>query len=203
MATITPNLITAPTTEAISVAELKRQLGIASDDSLWDNQLEICRVAARQYYERRTGRTVHETEWEIVLDEFPDEDEVELPRATPLISITSLKYTDSDGETTTWDSSNYIADTDSLPGKLVLGYGKSWPSATLYPASPIKIRYKAGIETTSPITEARDDDKAPILLIAAALFENRAGWLQDGKISPTLDFGLQMLLEARTVSYAF
>ena len=130
----TPNIITEPITEAVSLSELKYQLGIDISDDTWDEQLPIYQVAAREYYEGQTARTIHETELEFILDVFPGSNRIVLPRATPLISITSVKYKDSGGDEETWPASNYIADTDQTPGALVRGYGKSWPSFTPYPA---------------------------------------------------------------------
>jgi uncharacterized phiE125 gp8 family phage protein len=169
---IQPNLITAPTTETISEEELKFQLSMTDSDDVTDTNLSIYRKAAREYHESRTGRTIHETEWELVLNAFPGGDRIELPRATPLISITSIKYFDSDGTENTFSDSNYIVDTWSRPGCAVLAYNESWPSFTAYPVAPVRVRYKAGI-ATSPTTEADDADKLPVLLLAAALYENR------------------------------
>jgi uncharacterized phiE125 gp8 family phage protein len=62
----------------------------------------------------------------------------------PLQSVSSIKYKDDDGTETTWSASGYIVDTDSEPGRVVLAYGESWPSVTLYPAAPIQVTYVAG-----------------------------------------------------------
>lgn len=167
---ITPKIITAPTTEAISETELLQQLSI--DDATGVN-LTIYRQAAREYYESCTGRTMHETEWEWVMDAFPGGNTIVLPRATPLISVTSVTYLDSDGTENTLAASKYVINTWDVLGSLTLAYGEQWPSFTAYPVAPIRIRYKAGIETASPITEANDADKIPILMLAAALFRNR------------------------------
>ncbi len=202
----TPNIITEPITEAVSLTELKHQLGIDTSDTTFDSLLPIYQVAARLHFEGQAARTVHEAELEFVRDAFPGSDRIELPRATPLISITSVKYTDSDGDEETWPASNYIADTDQTPGALVRGYGKSWPSFTPYPASPIKIRYKAGIATASPITEASEADKIPILMLAAALFENREAVVvsDSGSVGQiAVMCGAESFIALRQVEYAF
>ena len=66
-----------------------------------------------------------------------------------LQSITSIKYTDSNGDTTTWSSSNYRADVESDPGKVYLGYNKSWPTATLRSSSAIEIIFVCGFGSSS------------------------------------------------------
>jgi uncharacterized phiE125 gp8 family phage protein len=201
---ITPNLITAPTTEVISETELKHQLSMTDSDDVIDTNLTIYRTAAREYYEGQTGRTIHETEWELVLDSFPDIS-IELPRATPLISITSVKYVESDGTENTFSAASYIADTWSQPGRVVLAYNESWPSFTAYPVAPVRIRYKAGI-TTSPASEADDADKLPILLLAAHLYENReAVNVQDRQsiAQISVKFGIEAFILLRRVRHLF
>ena len=167
----TPKLITESIKEAVSLAELKLHCQLDSSDH--DTILEIYRVAARRYFEERTCRAVHEKTLEWVLDKWPDGDYIVLPRATPLIGITSIKYKDSAGTEETWAASNYIADTDPTPGRVALAYGCSWPSTTLYPVSAIRVRYRAGQATTSPPTECVADIKLPVLMLAKGMFEFR------------------------------
>jgi uncharacterized phiE125 gp8 family phage protein len=157
--------------EAVSLAELRQHLRV--DDQEETTKLNALGKAARQYYEWRTGRTIHATTLEWVLSDWPSSNRIRLPRATPLVSISSFKYYDENGVETTWAASNYIADTWEEPGNLVLTYGNSWPSVTLYPVAPIRIRYVAGIAVNSPLVEADEDIKIPILMVAAALWENR------------------------------
>jgi len=61
-----------------------------------------------------------------------------------LQSVTSVKYTDSDGDQSTLSTDDYIVDNDSEPGRIVLGYGTVWPTATLYPSNPIEIQFLCG-----------------------------------------------------------
>jgi len=200
---ISPNIITEPTTEAVSLTELKEQARIDSSDE--NTVLAIYQTAARVYYERRTGRTLHETELELVLDRFLAVS-VELPRATPLISITSIKYFDEDGTEATFGAANYIADTWKLPGAVALATNASWPSFTPYPVAPVRIRYKAGIETASPVTEVDAADKLPILLLAAALYENReAVNVQDASsiAQISVKYGVEAFIALRKVAHLF
>lgn len=200
----TPKLITAPSVEPVSVTEAKsaHNISISDDDTL----IGIFIKAAREYFEWRTGRTVHETVWEYVLENWPAKDYIALPRATPLISITSVIYKDSDGAATTWSSSEYIADSDEMPGRVVLAYNQSWPSFTPYPVSPIRIRYKAGIATASPVTEADAWIKLPILLLVGGMYANRESEIVTNfaMVQETaLKYGVEAFISCSVVSYAF
>lgn len=214
MAMYEPQVTTAPSTEPVSVAEVKVQLRLddptdAVELANMNTQLAMFIGAARQYYEWRTGHTVHQTAYRYVLDEFPASlDYVVLPRAVPLIAITQVVYLNSSGTSTTWSSSEYIADTFSLPGRLVLAYNYFWPSFTAYPVAPIRIDYTAGIATTSPITEADDDIKLPILLLVGGMWENRESEVIQSNLSSAvrtlaLQYGVEAFIARRTKTYVF
>lgn len=192
-------LITAPTKEPITATEFKShsRISVSTDDDLIEDYI----TAARRFVERATGRTIHQTTYEYILDDWPD-GAIVLPRATPLISISSIKYTDSDGTETTWTSSEYIADTYSLPGRVVLAYGESYPSFIPYPVAPIKIRYLAGIATTSPVTECTDDIKNLMYLLTAHSYENREP-VNIGNIVNELPFAIKTYLNHLLVEYVF
>jgi uncharacterized phiE125 gp8 family phage protein len=203
---ITPTTITPPIKEPVSLAEAQAALHVASAT---DNNtlLTLYISAARRYYEWRTSRTVHQTTLEYALDYFPAMDQpIRLPRATPLITITSVIYTNSAGTPATMTATtDYIPDTDSLPGRVVLTYGKSWPSFTPYPMNAVRIRYVAGIATTSPVTEADADVKLPILLLVGGMWENREGFVvSDGALSKVaIDYGIEAFIGKQMVEYGF
>lgn len=200
-----PKVITEPVTEPVSIGELSSQLSFGDED-VDVNQLEICISASRGYYEWRTGRTIHQTTLEMVYSDFPDDDYIELPRATPLISVTTFSYKNSSGVTTTLaENTDYLIDIDSIPGRVVLAYNASWPSFTAWPVSPIRIRYVAGL-ATSPAVSCTSDIKIPILMLAAHLYENReAVNLADvASISQVcIKYGLEEFMASKTAGYSF
>lgn len=174
----TPVVVTDSLVEPVSRAELKLQAGIddpedATDVTNLNTLLDIHIGAARRYVESKTNRTIHQKTLKWLLRDFPDNDYIILPRATPLISISSLVYIESDGTSNTWAAANYIADTVSEPGRVYVDYGGTWPSYTPYPVWPVQVTYLAGIATTSPVTEASHHIKIPVLMFAAHLYENR------------------------------
>lgn len=200
---IEPTTITDPLLEPVSLAEARLQLAIDAAGSQ-DKNLAIFIEAARRYFESRTGRTVHQTSYELCLNAFPAES-CGLPRATPLISIDSVKYWDSTGAENTVPATDYIADTQSTPGRLVLGYGKTWPSFTAYPSNPVRIRYTAGI-ASSPVTEADSDIKLAVLLLTAHFYEHGIPVLTSERGTPgqvVLKYALESLLDKLTVEHVF
>lgn len=144
------------------------------DQEAEDELFYVWIPAARRFFENATGTTTHEKTLEMAYEGWSDTGIFDLPRATPLIAVESIKYLDSTGAENTWAAANYAVDTHSELGRVGLAYGISWPSATLYPLSPIRIRYRAGIATTSPATEAPADIKLAVALLAMHFYENRS-----------------------------
>jgi len=99
----------------------------------------------RETVETITRRALLTQTWDAFLEEWPDKDFIELPFGN-LQSVTSVKYKDTDGtETTLTVTTDYLVETNGEQrGRIVLPYGVSWPSATLYPSNPISIRFICG-----------------------------------------------------------
>jgi uncharacterized phiE125 gp8 family phage protein len=158
-------LVTAPATEPISLAEAKAHLRLETDV---DNpEVSSMIQGARQYAEEVCWRGLVTQTWELILAEFPSCGETRLPRGN-LASITSVKYIDGSGVEQTMSSGDYEADTASVPGKLKLGYGKSWPAARSQ-WNAVKIQYVVGWSAAlvpQPIKNA-------LLLLISQMYEHR------------------------------
>ncbi len=184
-------LITAATIEPVSLTEAKAHLRVTSTDE--DTLIGIIIKAARQSAESMTRRSLASQVFELSLDDFPEE-EIVLPMP-PVESITSIKYKDSDGVETTWDSSKYVF-YNSEPAKIIPVYGEVFPSFTPYPAGAVKIRFTAGYKTSGTdisliIPEAI---KQALLLLIGSFYENREDLLSKGHIPKSLPFGVDALL---------
>jgi len=137
---ISKTIVTAPAVEPVSLAETKTHLRITASDE--DTRLNNLIKAVRMQAEELTGRRLITQTWKAFYAGWPDEYFI-IPFPT-LQSVTHIKYYDTDGSATTWSAGNYIVDTDAEPGRVVLGYSKSWPSVTLYPSNPIEIQFVCG-----------------------------------------------------------
>lgn len=161
-------LITPPAIEPVSLDEAKAHL---RQDGADDAYITALIIQARETIESLARRALIEQTWRLSLDRWPAVDYITLPHP-PLASVTSLVYLDQAGDDTTWASSNYIADTDSQPGRLVLAYNVNWPStAQLYPVNPIQITYVAGYGNTAADVPAMW--KQAILMLMGHWYENR------------------------------
>ena len=182
-------IYTAPATEPITLEELKTHLridtGTVDDDTLVSLELASILTAATEYVETITRRKLISQTWDYYLDEFPCEDFIKLPYGR-LTAVSSVSYKDTAGtETTMTVTTDYIveANKDHI-GRLVLPYGESWPSDTLYPSKPIKIRFVCGWATAAALPEK--------IVHAVKL---AAKWIyEEGAINGDVDRALNALL---------
>ncbi len=163
-------IITPPTVEPVTLKEIKAQLRIDVDDEA--ALLEGYIQAAREDCEDFHGRSYVQRTLEYILDRFPARDRIMLPRP-PVQEVISVTYLDRDGVEHTF--------TDWLPaldGDPAVIRTRSWPSARLYPAGAVRVRYVAGY----PAREGRDTDyranipwavKAAVLQTAGTYYEYR------------------------------
>ncbi len=155
-------LITAPSTEPVTVAEIKAHLRVTN--SADDTYLGTLLAAAREYAEQQTGRALADQTREYTADAFPSNGVLRLG-LSPVVSISSVKYLDELGAEQTLSTDVYTVDTQSEPGALVLNVGQDWPGTAGLPAS-VRVRYVCGA-TPRPLL------KQAILFIAAHWYEQR------------------------------
>lgn len=158
-------LVTAPTTEPVSLEELKNHCRVDGNDM--DSQLTLLLRAARQWTESVTGRAFSTQTFDLVIDETPATRQILIPRS-PVQSITSATYIDSAGATQTWASTNYTLNTHGFPSRLELAYGATWP-ALITAWNAMTIRFVTGSSalvggTPEPVRQA-------IMLRAQALLD--------------------------------
>jgi uncharacterized phiE125 gp8 family phage protein len=168
-ATTGPGCVVRPILEPVSLAELKLHLRIDHSDE--DELLNAVLLTARERVEDFTGRALLTQTHDICLNDWPDGDYIELPYGN-LQSVTSVKYKATDGtETTLTVTTDYLVETNKENrGRIVLPYGESWPSDTLYPSNPITIRFVCGWTKASDVPYSI---KAAIKLLAADYYNMR------------------------------
>src|SRR5690242_19466185 len=140
-------LVTPPAVESITLPQAKNHLrvDVTDDDALITTYITAAREACEAFIH---GCLVSQT-WRVSLDAFPDgrTDPIEIP-LEPLESVVSVKWYDQNNNATTlnaWSngSGDYILDTDSEPGRLVLPPNQVWPGVSLWPVSPVQITVTA------------------------------------------------------------
>jgi len=163
-------LKTAPSIYPVTLKEVKEQRGIMPGDTYDDSLLQSLIATATEEAQQFTRRRLIQQTWYFYLKDWPGMDFIRLPYGN-LSSVTAVTYKDTDGDSTTWSTDDYIVESDTEPGRIVLAYGESWPTATLYPSNPIRIEFVCGYGEAR--TDVPSSVRDAIKLMVADLFENR------------------------------
>lgn len=187
-------LITAPASEPVTLAEAKAQLRLDTADD--DTLVALLVRAAREQVEGDTGRGLVTQTWELVQSSFAGVDTLELgyrgrqvyagpgtgivlppTRALPWIelprgkcaSVTNIKYIDTDGNQQTLSPSVYTVDLASVPARVMLAFGQSYPG-TREQWDAVVIRYVVG----DAAADVPASLKQALLICLTAMYENRS-----------------------------
>jgi uncharacterized phiE125 gp8 family phage protein len=156
-------LITPPAAEPVTLADVKQHLRVT--DTADDLYIGALIAAARQHldgWEGWLGRSIMPQTWELVLDAFPC-NEIKIP-ATPVQSITSIKFDAADGFEQTLATSAYFLDNSSLSPWVLPS--DAWP-ATLSAVNAVRVRFVAGYADAASVPAPI---KAAIMLIVGKLY---------------------------------
>jgi len=156
----------APGEEPLTLKQAKDHLRVELDEKDEDDLIRGLMRAATNAAEAFLRRQLITATYELYLDAFPKQ--IDIPRP-PLQSVTSIKYTDTDGDEQTLDTGVYTVDTKSMVGRVVLAYNQSWPS-TRAQIQAVKVTYVAGYGER---TAVEPDIVAGLKLHIGHLFEHR------------------------------
>ena len=158
---------TPPALEPVSLSEAKNFLRITDfDDDAFINSLII---AVRQKAETWTRRLFITQTWTMWQDLVPEVFTLSIP-LSPLQSVTHIKSYDLANGVSTFDSSNYLVDYCSTPGRVALNDGQSWPTG-LRKINALEVEFVSGFGDASSVPEPI---KQGILQWIKLLFANKS-----------------------------
>jgi uncharacterized phiE125 gp8 family phage protein len=166
----TLKLVTPPSAEPVTLAELKAFVRVNDEVTDFDGLLAGLGRAARELMEVKTARTFMTSTWRLTLRRFPGwSGPIRLPNP-PLQSVTSVVYVadDADGTVTTLDAADYQVDADAEPGAVWPAYDDVWPDVRAVP-NAMTVTYVAGYASAALVP---DGLKTAIKMIAAHWFEH-------------------------------
>jgi len=162
---------TAPATEIWTVSEVKDYLKVdtSADDTLISTLIQSARQAAESYLNQALiTQTITEK-----LDRLSNP--LLYLSVSPVISVSSFQYADSNNSTQTFDAANYVVDTFNKPARLSVAFGKSWP--TLYGnINDVTITYTAGYSTQP--SGVPYQIRQAILMMVADSYDNREDYIK-------------------------
>lgn len=181
-------LVTGPTSEPVTLAEVKAQtrVDIDADDALLTL---FVKSGVEEFRKVSHGWVLFTSTWALTLDAWPANGRITFDLA-PLQSVTSIKYFDVDGTEHTMPSTDYVVETGRTPGRVSLAYGKSWPTESLRPASPITVTVVAGWADVALIPA---DYKMALLLYVAYRYEQRENVITSGAMPKAIPMGFESI----------
>ena len=177
---------TAATTPVFTTAQAKEflKVDVSTDDTLIDNLVaaatESCQIYTNQYFINT------------VLNQYSDNwNGLNYLYKSPLVSVSSIKYYDSDDSQQTWASSNYIVDSSLQPARISLAVNKSAPTLSKR-INAVNIEYTVGYGTAS--TDVPEGIRTAIILTVGNWYQNRQSVIT-GKTATELPLSSQYLLD--------
>lgn len=159
-------LKTPVTQELITVSEVKSHMRILNCEE--DALIESYLLAAIVKFQETTSRVISESTWLLTLDAFPVNGIIEIMRCS-VLSVVSIKYTDSLGEEQVFDLQNTKLDAVSEPARLAPAFNQTWPT-TASVINAVTIEFTAGNKTAISVNRL---DKSAVFLMAAHWYRNR------------------------------
>jgi uncharacterized phiE125 gp8 family phage protein len=158
-------LLTAPATEPVTLAEVKTRLRI--DDATDDAGVTRLIAAATGYAQNITRRAFVTQKWALILDAFPC-GSISLP-LPPLVSVEEISYIDADGVTQVLAPGDYLVDPAGMIGMIHLAYQKQWPTTRAQPMA-VRVEFTAGYGDADDVPS---DLVSALLLLIAHWDQNR------------------------------
>lgn len=136
-------VVTPPTVEPLSLTEVKARLRLPTDSTAEDSDLRGLMLAARKQVEKDlAGCCLAPTVIDHWIDGYTSTTAIVIPR-WPLASVTSITSYDADDVATVLSSADYLVDTVSRPGRVIINADAAWPSS-LRTHKSLVVRHTSG-----------------------------------------------------------
>jgi len=177
---------TAATTPVFTTDQAKEflKVDVSADDVLIDNLVaaatESCQIYTNQYF-IDTVVTQYSDTWDGFYTLYK----------SPVDSITSVKYYDSDDSLQTLSSSNYILDNSYQPARIGISVTGTLPNLSSR-INAVEVKYTVGYGTAS--TDVPEGIRTAIILTVGNWYENRQSVIT-GRTATELPLSSQYLLD--------
>lgn len=177
-----------PTMEPLTLEEVRDHLGI--DHEFMDAWLDAKITEARGRLED-TGLACLTQTRRLKLLNWPCRGIITLPYP-PLASVSSIAYTDPNGDSQTWSSADYVVNTAAVPGTIVPAYDEDFPDIRRQDGVyPITITYVCGC--TARGDERLKEPRAKMLELIALWWKYREGIAEFGQLTSLTSLETQII----------
>jgi uncharacterized phiE125 gp8 family phage protein len=141
------------------------------DTTAEDDHVELIAQAACDHIEERTGYALFTQTRILYASRFPVSREAIILPGAPLSSVSSITYTDTDGDTQTFAAASYDALTSFHPGRVRPKYDYLWPTSERIDEESIAITYVCGYGNAW--SDLPIDLRLAVVQLASAWYEHR------------------------------
>lgn len=168
------SIIEAASVRPVSLAEAKAHCRVDGSDE--DALIERLVGMATERAQAVTGRALITQQLRLTLESFPV-DGIDLP-CPPLVKVDALSYLNEAGVRVAFnaESGDYDAITDEIIGRVLPGWGRSWPCTRRTPGS-IRVDFTAGYGAAGDVPESI---RSWILLTVGTLYSQREALVAGG-----------------------
>lgn len=178
-------LITAPTTDPVTLAEVKTRLRL--DDSSDDAGVARLIAAATRHAELVCRRAFVTQSWALTLDAFPC-GSISLP-LPPLKTVDEISYVDANGATQVLATTEYLVDNAGMIGLVHRAYQKQWPTTRAQPMA-VRVEFTAGYGVAADVPS----DLVSALMLMVAHWDQNREPVVIGTITSPLPLSVDALL---------
>ena len=186
----------AASIDPVTTDQMRRHLCLPTDDQSTEEDIDSHIKAATRYGQKTLGAQFIQATFEYKLKWFPGG--TFLIPLSPLVSISSITYVDTNGDTQTLATSVYEVDAAARPGRVGLQEGQVWP-ATQTGLAKVTITFVAGYGTAR--TDLPYTLTHAIKMLAAHLFNFREP-IVEGSVSE-VPLGLRTLFRIEGHGHLF
>tara|TARA_R110000824_G_scaffold11593_3_gene50806 strand:+ start:2897 stop:3490 length:594 start_codon:yes stop_codon:yes gene_type:complete len=155
-----------PVSHPITIEDARLHLDL--DDNYYDSQLDQLIAVARRRVEQDTRRSLITQTRVLSMDYFPTNGIIELP-TSPIQSVTSITYVDTNDATQTFSSAKYSVDANNTPSRVIVNSGEDFPTVRGH-YDDIQVTYIAGYGST--VASVDPVAKFAILMLISHLFNS-------------------------------
>ena len=214
---LTYEVSTAPTESIVLLSDVKKHLYVDTNDD--DAMIQRFIGMAERYVGHWTQRALDPTEYKFYLDDFPSRSSrsghnhhdsidgitvnaggmMRLP-VSPVRSIVSIQYNDTDGAQQTLATSVYQSDIVSEPTRILPKPSQSWP-ATDQTLNNVIVTFNAGYVDLANLRSKKPELEQAVFLLVGEWYENREN-ATDAKLEQ-IPTGISNLLGLADVATEF
>lgn len=188
---------TAPSAPAVQTDHAKPWLRIDHSDE--DTLIASLVTRATNVVEHLTNRQMINASWTYQVDMFPHQNAIFFPIA-PLVSVTSITYTDANGAEQTLPTSVYGVGTIRDPGRIFLKSGQEWPS-TLDQANVVTVVAECGYGAN--YHSVPEPLKHAVLMLVSHYYEHREAVDPKGNTFAEVPLGVKNICHQFEVGKAY